>query len=251
VGTKVIQGAAGKSEKAEQGKSEVNIPEVIRAHAEGSKADPQLVAAYQDTAAHRDELAVKLAELSGNSKLDIPQLITAIKSLMPSTNPIEIVDKVLAVQKHGGGTSSQSETMSLIVALKTMRAHHLWVDNTWSDREINDFRKPTKGRGTLASRYNCEFMVQFFLAMLSALHAFLRSRSDAALEILALPCRRTAPPLLFSDPIQTRVPLRTRSAVRSVALLRSAQSSESRSLEFCTMLRFARTSCRFGRPAPR
>jgi hypothetical protein len=41
----------------------------------------------------------------------------------------------------------------------------LWVDNTSSDREINDFGRPPQGRrGTLASCYNREFMVQFFLA---------------------------------------------------------------------------------------
>jgi transposase-like protein len=63
----------------------------------------------------------------------------------------------------------------------------LWVDNTSSDREINDSGRPPQGRrGTLASCYNREFMVQFFLAVLSAPRAFLRSRSDAALEILAL-----------------------------------------------------------------
>jgi hypothetical protein len=65
--------------------------------------------------------------------------------------------------------------------------HHLWVDNTSSDREINDFGRPPQGRrGTLASCYKREFMVQFFLAVLSALRAFLRSRSDSALELPAL-----------------------------------------------------------------
>src|SRR5215472_16150505 len=60
----------------------------------------------------------------------------------------------------------------------------LWVDNTSSHREINGLI--ISGHRVGAICYNREFMVQLFLAVLGALRVFFRSRSDTALEILAL-----------------------------------------------------------------
>ena len=49
----------------------------------------------------------------------------------------------------------------------------------WKDPELAD-------QSGAALCYNTEFMVQFFIAVLRALRVFFRSRSDTALEILAL-----------------------------------------------------------------
>jgi len=49
----------------------------------------------------------------------------------------------------------------------------------WKDPELAD-------QSGAALGYNTEFMVQFFIAVLRALRVFFRSRSDTALEILAL-----------------------------------------------------------------
>src|SRR5215831_19031912 len=78
------------------------------------------------------------------------------------------------------------------------------VDNTSSNREINGLSRPGHRVGTTC--YNREFMVQFFIAVLGALRVFFRSRSDTALEILALrqqvavlKRQRPRPPLNFGD----------------------------------------------------
>ena len=67
------------------------------------------------------------------------------------------------------------------------RDQALWVDNTSSDREINGLSKPQSADRSGGARcYKQDFMVPFFLAVLGALRVFFHSRSDTALEILAL-----------------------------------------------------------------
>src|SRR5215467_11345021 len=70
------------------------------------------------------------------------------------------------------------------IAAAIFVARRLRVDNTSSHREINGLSRP--GHQVAVTCYNREFMVQVFLAMLSALRVFFRSRSDTALEILGL-----------------------------------------------------------------
>jgi hypothetical protein len=55
---------------------------------------------------------------------------------------------------------------------------------TSSHREINGLSR--HGHRVGVTCYNREFMVYLFLAVLGALRVFFRSRSDTALEILAL-----------------------------------------------------------------
>jgi hypothetical protein len=77
----------------------VDLPELLRAHDEGRKADQQ---AYQDVAAHRDELAIKYAERD-NSKIDV-----------------SIIDKLLSAQKQDEGKdSSQSKIIAAIITAQS------------------------------------------------------------------------------------------------------------------------------------
>jgi hypothetical protein len=99
--------AAARSEKEDAKKED--IAEILRAHSEGTKLDPQLIAWLQNTAEHRDGLAAKLAEASAkNPTADLAELITAVKGLLPPTAAPSSSDKA-------------SDTLAIIAALKNMQ----------------------------------------------------------------------------------------------------------------------------------
>jgi hypothetical protein len=82
-------GSVDKAEKEETGGD--SIAEILRAHSEGNKLDPQMVSWFEDTARHRDQLAVKLADASAKTQaqpiFDYAALAMAIKAGSPSPAP--------------------------------------------------------------------------------------------------------------------------------------------------------------------
>jgi hypothetical protein len=96
-----------KSPSAADAARKDDIAEILRAHSEGNKVDPQVISWLQDLGDKRDVLAAKLAEASArNPTADFAELVKAVKDLMPdhsasvTVDPLAIVDKVLSIQNR-------------------------------------------------------------------------------------------------------------------------------------------------------
>jgi hypothetical protein len=100
--------AVAKPEKIEEGKREIDIAEVLRAHSEGNKLDPRVMTLLQSTAQGRDALAGKLAEVSANTSPDLLAIIKALKDLSPPQPP----------------APAKSEALTIVEALRGMQPPH-------------------------------------------------------------------------------------------------------------------------------
>jgi hypothetical protein len=105
-------GAHGRPEKGEQGNRDIDIAEVLRAHSEGNKLDPQLLTLLPSTAQGRDALAGELAEASAkNASPDLLAIIRAIKDATPSEKPDNTLAVLAAVKQIAPQPSDPLEVL--------------------------------------------------------------------------------------------------------------------------------------------
>jgi hypothetical protein len=104
-------------QEKDEGRRDADILEILRAHNEGRAAE---AAAHETTAAHRDSLAIKLAELNAqNSAIDWPSLIQAIKGMVPSADPMAIADRILTAKKDN--SPPPADALALLAAVKQLQ----------------------------------------------------------------------------------------------------------------------------------